>query len=82
MLDYSLRELVDYSVAPCWVIIGKGTSQVGRVSVGEGVSKLTTKEFAIIVIPLVHGTGSSFSGKVSWIWSDQGRIEKRFPNGR
>ena len=27
MLDYSLRELVDYSVTPCWVIIEKGTSQ-------------------------------------------------------
>jgi hypothetical protein len=51
------------------------------VSVGEGLSKLTMKEFAIIVIPLVHRTRSSFQGR----WGGFGvmgvGMKSSFPNG-
>jgi hypothetical protein len=40
--------------------IGSLKMGVGRVSVSEGMSKLIVEEFTFIVIPLVHGTRSSF----------------------
>jgi hypothetical protein len=44
-------------------VVGSLKMGVGRVSVSEGVSKLTVEVFTFVVIPLVHGTGSSFKGR-------------------
>jgi hypothetical protein len=45
------------------VTVGSLNMGVGRVSVSEGMLRLTVEVFTFVVIPLVHGTGSSFEGR-------------------
>jgi hypothetical protein len=55
--------------------VGSLKMGVARVSVIEGLPKLTMEEFTLVVIPLVHGT----LRKVRWVWCDGGRTEEQFP---
>jgi len=45
------------------MVVGSFKMGVGGVNVSEGLSKLTMEAFTFVLIPLVHGAGSSFNGR-------------------
>jgi hypothetical protein len=62
-------------------MVGSLKMGVGRVSVSEGVSKLTVEVFTFIVIPFVHGTGPSFEGRRGGFGVMGIGLKSGFPNG-